>query len=112
MRDVPNLVFESLREAQATRYHRDYHFRLQEILEYIRGSSTDRRIPLTYVDTNRKRKIYEARGRWRYALMPPSLPSIFCATPAWLAGFSSGCRRNCSLRTSTVTCWITTSPTW
>ncbi len=65
---VPNLVFESLREAEAARYHHGYHFRIQEILEYIRGSSTDRRIPLTYVDTNRRRKIHEARGRWRYAL--------------------------------------------
>jgi hypothetical protein len=73
---VENLVFESLREAQATRYHRGYHFRLQEILEYIRGSSTDRRIPLTYVDTNRKRKIYEARSRWRYALIAAQ-PAIY-----------------------------------
>jgi hypothetical protein len=65
---VPNLVFESLREPQVMDYHHNYHFRIQEILEYIRGSSSDYRIPLTYVDTNRKRKIYEARSRWRYAL--------------------------------------------
>jgi hypothetical protein len=68
-KDVSNLEFESLREKEASAYHKGYHFRLQEILEYIRGSSTDRRIPLTYVDTNRKRKIFEARSRWRYALI-------------------------------------------
>jgi hypothetical protein len=73
---VPNLVFESLRESQATDYHHGYHFRVQEILEYIRGSSMDHRIPLTYVDTNRKRKIYEARGRWRYALYAAQ-PAIY-----------------------------------
>ncbi len=73
---VPNLVFESLREAQATRYHRNCHFRMQEILEYIRGSSTDYRIPLTYVDTNRRRKIHEARGRWKYALYAAQ-PAIY-----------------------------------
>ena len=73
---VPNLSFESLRESQATRYHRDYHFRMQEILEYIRGSSMDYRIPLTYVDTNRRRKIHEARGRWRYALYAAQ-PAIY-----------------------------------
>jgi hypothetical protein len=73
---VPNLIFESLHEPQATRYHHNTHFRVQEILEYIRGSSTDYRIPLTYVDTNRKRKIYEARGRWRYALYAAQ-PAIY-----------------------------------
>jgi hypothetical protein len=74
--DVPNLVFESLREGEAERYHHEHAFRIQEILEYIRGSSMDHRIPLTYVDTNRKRKISEATGRWRYALYAAQ-PAIF-----------------------------------
>jgi hypothetical protein len=65
---ISNLVFESLRENEANQYHHRYYFQIQEILEYIRGSSMDYRIPLTYVDTNRKRKISEATGRWRYAL--------------------------------------------
>jgi hypothetical protein len=73
---VPNLIFESLLETEAIRYHRNYHNRLQEILEYIRGSSMDHRIPLTYVDTNRKRKIHESSGRWRYALYA-SQPVIY-----------------------------------
>jgi len=81
---VHNLLFESLREDEATRYHRGYHFRMQEIIEYIRGSSTDRHIPLTYVDTNRKRKIHEARGRWKFALYAAQ-PAIYILRTSRLA---------------------------
>jgi hypothetical protein len=65
---VANLVFESLREDQLIKYQKTYRPRLQEMLEYVRGSVASPRIPLTYVDTHRQRKIYEARGRWKLAL--------------------------------------------
>jgi hypothetical protein len=65
---TPNLVFESLREDQLARYQKTYRPRLQELLEYIRGASASPRIPLTYVDTHRKRKITEASGRWKLVL--------------------------------------------
>jgi hypothetical protein len=64
----PNLIFESLREDQLIEYQKTFRPRLQEMVEYIRGASASPRIPLTYVDTHRKRKIYEARGRWKLAL--------------------------------------------
>jgi hypothetical protein len=66
--DTPQLVFESLREDQLTHYQKTFRPRLQEMVEYIRGASASPRIPLTYVDTHRRRKIYEARGRWKLAL--------------------------------------------
>ena len=66
--NTPNIVFESLREDQLVRYQKTYRPRLQEMLEYIRGAVASPRIPLTYVDTHRQRKIYEARGRWKLAL--------------------------------------------
>ncbi len=65
---TPNLVFESLREDQLVKYQKTFRPRLQEMVEYIRGASASPRIPLTYVDTHRQRKIYEARGRWKLAL--------------------------------------------
>jgi len=65
---TPNLVFESLREDQLIHYQKTFRPRLQEMMEYIRGASASPRIPLTYVDTHRRRKIYEARGRWKLAL--------------------------------------------
>lgn len=66
--NLPNAVFESLREAQLVNYQRRHHPRLQELFEYIRGASASPRIPLTYVDTHRRRKLTEARGRWKLAL--------------------------------------------
>jgi hypothetical protein len=65
---TPNLVFESLREDQLIHYQKTFRPHLQEMVDYIRGASASPRIPLTYVDTHRQRKIYEARGRWKLAL--------------------------------------------
>ena len=74
--DLPNVVFESLREKQAIQYQKTYRPRLQEMFEYIRGASASPRIPMTYVDTHRRRKLYEARGRWKLALQAAQ-PLIF-----------------------------------
>jgi hypothetical protein len=65
---LPNVVFESMREGDLLHYQHTYRPHLQEIFEYIRGASASPRIPLTYVDTHRKRKITEAVGKWKVAL--------------------------------------------
>lgn len=62
------LVFESAREDLATRYQQTHLPGLQEVFEYIRKSSMSPRVPLTYVDTHRQRKEFEAQGRWKFIL--------------------------------------------
>ena len=62
------LVFESSREDQTLRYQNTVQPGLQEMIEYVRGASMSPRIPMTYVDTHRQRKEYEAKGRWQLAL--------------------------------------------
>ena len=62
------LVFLSMREKQATDYKNSHLAGLQEVVNYLRGSTASTRIPLTYVDTNRRRKHYEAKGRWKIIL--------------------------------------------
>jgi hypothetical protein len=64
----PRLVFESSREPQTLEYQNSYRPGVQEMMEYLRKSSMDPKVPLTYVDTHRQRKEYEAKGRWRYML--------------------------------------------
>ncbi len=73
---LPNTTFESLREDQLIKYRKSHHPRLQELFEYIRGASASPRIPLTYVDTHRRRKLTEARGRWKLVLQMAQ-PVIF-----------------------------------
>ncbi len=63
------IVFESSREDQTLRYQNTHLPGLQEIIEYVRGASMSPRILLTYVDTHRQRKEYEAKGRWKTALI-------------------------------------------
>lgn len=63
-----HLIFLSMREAQASHYKNHHFGGLQEIINYLRGSTATPRIPLTYVDTNRRRKNYEAKGRWKFIL--------------------------------------------
>jgi len=63
-----NLIFDTVREAQAEQYRRLYLPGLQGLMEYMRKSSASRRIPLTYVDTHRQRTEFAAQGRWKYYL--------------------------------------------
>lgn len=79
-----NTIFESLREDQLIKYQRTHHPRLQELFEYVRGASASPKIPLTYVDTHRRRKLTEARGRWKLALQLAQ-PAIFVLRHSRLA---------------------------
>lgn len=81
---IPNLVFEGMREEQLLHYKNAYRPRMQEMMEYIRGASASPRIPLTYVDTHRRRKLYEARGCWKLALQIAQ-PIIFILRRSRLA---------------------------
>jgi hypothetical protein len=65
----PNVVVESMRDKQAARYMGRYHAGAQELFDYVRRTSASRRIPLTYVDTHRQRKEYEAMGRRKQVLL-------------------------------------------
>jgi hypothetical protein len=62
------IVFESMREKEALEYQRGYKGGLQEVMDYLRGAVASPRIPLSYVDTHRRRKQFEARGRWKFVL--------------------------------------------
>jgi len=81
---LTNVIFESLREERVTHYQKTFRPRLQEMFEYIRGASASPRIPMTYVDTHRKRKLYEAHGRWKQALQAAQ-PIIFVMRHSKLA---------------------------
>lgn len=63
------VIIESVRDVQTTRYKKEYHPSLQEYFEHIRRASASPRIPLTYVDRNRKWKETEAKGRHKIALV-------------------------------------------
>lgn len=65
---VKNLEFQSMLEKEAEEYKRNHHGRTQEIFEFIRGSVMSPRVPLTYVDTHRQRKLSEAGPRYRLLL--------------------------------------------
>jgi hypothetical protein len=64
----PRLIFESSRELQTLEYQNGYRAGTQELMEFLRKSSMDPKVPLTYVDTHRQRKESEAKGRWRFIL--------------------------------------------
>ncbi|HZW03247.1 MAG TPA: hypothetical protein VFF68_04935 [Anaerolineaceae bacterium] len=59
----PNVIFESMRDTQVLAYQKANHPGIQELIDYVRRASADTAIPLTYVDTHRQRKEFEARGR-------------------------------------------------
>ncbi len=63
-----NISFISSREDLTNHYRLTHHARTQEIFEYLRGSSMSSAIPLSYVDIHRKRKEFEAKGRWKLLL--------------------------------------------
>jgi hypothetical protein len=62
------LVFESARETECLKYQNSHQRALQEMIEYVRGASMSPRIPMTYVDTHRRRKEYEAKSLHQIAL--------------------------------------------
>lgn len=64
----PLLIFESAREDLLTEYQQTHIPGLQEVFEYVRKASMSPRVPLTYVDTHRQRKEFEAKGRWKIIL--------------------------------------------
>jgi hypothetical protein len=64
----PNVIFESMRDTQVLAYQKQNRPGIQELMDYVRRTSADRSIPLTYVDTHRQRKEYEAEGRRRWVL--------------------------------------------
>jgi hypothetical protein len=69
-----NIVVESLRLKDAKQYFTRYHGSLQANLDYIRRSSLGHKVLLTYVDTHRQRKEYEAesvRRKFGLILMRP-----------------------------------------
>ena len=68
-KDVPNLVFESVREQELVKYQWGYHGRIQNLLEFVRGSVASPRIPLTYVDTHRQRKLRDTHSRIRAVML-------------------------------------------
>ncbi len=72
------LIFESSREKQTKDYQKNYRGTLQDMMEYVRGASMSPRIPLTYVDTHRQRKEYEAKGKRKLALkmMRPAIYAL------------------------------------
>lgn len=80
----PLLVFESAREKQTTQYQQEHLAGLQEMFEYVRKSSMSPRVPLTYVDTHRRRKEFEARGRWKF-ILKALRPAIFVLRSSSLA---------------------------
>lgn len=64
----PLVTFESMRDGKVLEWQKANRPGLQELVDYVRKASADRSIPLTYVDTHRQRKEYEARGRRRHVL--------------------------------------------
>jgi hypothetical protein len=64
-----NVIVESTCDAQVAKYKLGYHPSLQEYFEHVRRASASPRIPLTYVDRNRKWKETEAKGRHKFALI-------------------------------------------
>lgn len=64
-----NVSFISSREDLTNQYRLSHRARTQEIFEYVRGSSMSSAIPLSYVDIHRKRKEFEAKGRWKVLLL-------------------------------------------
>ena len=65
----PGVIFESLRDTKIQDYVTNHMPRVQSTINYIRRAVADSKIPLTYVDTHRRRHEYEARGRHKILLL-------------------------------------------
>jgi hypothetical protein len=64
-----DVTFESMRENQVHQYIASHMAGTQELIDHVRWSTLSPRIPLTYVDTSRRRKEYEAKGRRKQVLL-------------------------------------------
>jgi len=58
-----NFVFESMRDNEIAYYRQTHQEGLQELYEYVRRVGMSARGPLSYVETAKRRKEFEARGR-------------------------------------------------
>ena len=63
-----NYFFESMREQEIAEYRKTHSEGLQELYEYIRRVGMSSRGPLSYVETARRRKEWEAQGRRKVVL--------------------------------------------
>lgn len=70
------VIFESMRDDLARDYQRHYHPGWQELFEHVRRATASPRIPLTYVDSHRRRKESEATGR-RWWVLRALRPAIY-----------------------------------
>ena len=66
--DHPNVLFEPMRDTEIRAYQKANQAGLQELFDYVRKATATPKIPLTYVDTHRQRKEYEALGRRKKVL--------------------------------------------
>jgi hypothetical protein len=83
----PNLAVESLRLKAAANYQETYHGGVQVMMDYVRRTSANHTIPLTYVDTHRQRKEYEAENLKRKLSLVSMRPLI------WLLRHSKAARQ-------------------
>lgn len=63
----PHVVFESMRDREAEKYRKTRRSRFQYWAEHVRRASVSSKIPLTYVDTHRKRGEMHAKGNSRFS---------------------------------------------
>jgi len=66
--DHPNVIFEAMRDTEVKAYQNANQPGMQELFDYVRKATATPEIPLTYVDTHRQRKEYEAQGRRKTVL--------------------------------------------
>jgi len=64
-----NIIFESMREDAVKEYRRTHLEGLQELYEYVRRVGMSGNGPLSYVETVKRRKEFEARGRRKVQLL-------------------------------------------
>ena len=64
-----DLIFESMCEKEIAAYRRTHHEGLQELYEYVRRVGMSGKGPLSYVETAKRRKEFEARGRRKFLLL-------------------------------------------
>jgi len=64
-----NIIFEPMREQEIIHYRRTHVEGLQELYEYIRRVGMSGKGPLSYVETVKRRKEFEARGRRKVQLL-------------------------------------------
>jgi hypothetical protein len=78
-----NFIFESMREKEIAAYRKTHQEGLQELYEYVRRVGMSGRGPLSYVETAKRRKEFEARGRrkWLLILLRPFIQLMRLSKP-------------------------------